>query len=131
DEKLMMDSLPIERYNRMSEILEAKHKELIMQHATLAKSKNEFHEYITYACSFLFDISGYYSKASFFSKQKLIGSIFPKNLTFDGKSYRTERINEVFALLFNVDRAYKQKQPNKNVELSSWAPPSGLEPETL
>lgn len=131
DEKLMTDSLPLERYNRISEGLEEKQNDMILQHATLGKSKTEFASYIKYSVSLLSDISGYYSTASLTAKQKLIGSIFPEKIVFDGNKYRTDRINEVLAQLCSIDAGYKRKQPNNKVRLSSVAPPSGLEPETL
>ncbi|MES2371883.1 MAG: recombinase family protein [Bacteroidota bacterium] len=131
DEKLMSDDLPMDRYNRLSAALEAKQNDLITQHATLGKSGSEYGSYLKYACSLMGDISGYYSRASHSTKQKLIGSIFPEKLVFDGKDYRTGKVNEVFAQIPNISKGYKQKQSNNNVELSCWAPPSGLEPETL
>lgn len=61
----------------------------------------------------------------------MISSIFPEKVTFVKGVYRTTRINEVFSLLCSVDKDFKEKQPDKNAELSTVAPKAGLEPATL
>jgi len=76
------------------------------------------------------DIANYYKKAPADTKRKIVGSIFPENIEFDAKNYRTKRVNEIFALLFNTDKDFKIKQPGKIAELSTFAP-AGLEPATL
>ena len=66
--------------------------------------------------------------------QTIIRSIYPGNFQFDGKRYRTEKINEFANLLLNIDkgsRARKKGQLNKNIKLTFKAPPLGLEPRTL
>lgn len=131
DEKMTNGELPVERYNRLIDPLEQRKFELINQINTLNQSNNEFKEYIKFSISLLKDVQGYYTKASFLTKQKIIGSIFPENLVFDGKHYQTTRINEVFALICNTDKGLKKKQPSKITGLSTWAPKAGLEPATL
>ena len=131
DERFASGSLPIERYNRLSQNLEDRENELVMEHATLGKASADYEKYIATTQVLLSDVSGFYSRASLMGKQKLIGSIYPEKLTFDGEKYRTEKINQVFSLLLNVDKAYKRKQPDQKVELSRVAPKAGLEPATL
>ena len=76
-------------------------------------------------------MSNYYRNASTTVKSKIIGSIFPEKLIYSEKQYRTTKVNEVLALILNTSEAFKTKQPNNKVRLSSVAPESGLEPETL
>jgi hypothetical protein len=66
--------------------------------------------------------------------QTIIRSIYPENLQFHGKYYRTEKMNEFVKLLLNIDkgcRATKKGQLNKYIKLTYKAPPLGLEPRTL
>jgi hypothetical protein len=41
-------------------------------------------------------------------KRKIIGSIFPEKLVFDGFTCRTARMNEATELIFNVDKAFRK-----------------------
>ena len=66
-------------------------------------------------------------------KQKIVGSIFPEKLIFDGKNYRTVRMNSFIELISSKSKGlggYKRKQVTKLSYLSNMAPPPGLEPGT-
>jgi site-specific DNA recombinase len=67
----------------------------------------------------------YFEDAAFDIKRKIIGSIFPEKLTFDGEKYRTTEINEVISLLTNDYRALQGieiKKADGRVGFSSLAP---------
>lgn len=67
-------------------------------------------------------------------KRKIIGSIFPEKLVFDGFHYRTARINEAVELIYSVDKAFikmKTGQTEENFDLSSLVPRTGFEPAHL
>jgi site-specific DNA recombinase len=105
--------------------------ELVVRHATLKSMPTEFAKYISYSTSLLSDLPGYYKAASVGTKKKLVGLIFPEKLRFENNNYQTGKINEVLGLLCSVGKGFNKKQPRKNSRLSSIAPQSGLEPETL
>lgn len=44
-------------------------------------------------------------------KHRIIGSIFPEKLIFDGKAYRTARVNEAIRLIRTLDKGFGE---NKN-----------------
>jgi hypothetical protein len=46
-------------------------------------------------------------------------------------NYRTTKMNEVFAPIYNAHKGYIKQKPGKNAGQSSLAPPAGLEPATL
>jgi len=52
-------------------------------------------------------------------------------LIYEEKKYRTVKMNEAFRLICSTGKAFRKQKANKNVGLSRFAPPSGLEPETL
>ncbi|MDP1844068.1 MAG: recombinase family protein [Sediminibacterium sp.] len=123
DDKMLSGSLPLERYNRLYDTLEANKNDLVLRHATLGKANSEFKSYVNYACTLLTDVKGFYSKASLKGKQKMIGSIYPEKIIFDGKKYRTENINKVFSVLANMDKGFKKNSPANFARLSTLAPP--------
>lgn len=122
DDNFLSERLSVERYERLYSGLEANKSNLIIKHATLGKAGSEFRSYIKYACILLSDIRGFYSRASFKGKQKMIGSIFPEKLVFDGKKYRTENINTVFSVLASIDKGFKKNSLANFARLSSLAP---------
>ena len=131
DERIANEEMPIDRYNRIVTALEGQKNELVIRHATLRKTTSEIDNFINYSLSFFADLPNYYQNASFLTKGKILGSIFPKPLIFDGNKYRTKKMNEVFELIASVDNGFKRKQLGKISKLSNYAPESGLEPETL
>ena len=61
----------------------------------------------------------------FKEKQKIIGSIFPEKLQFDGKKVRTAFFNEALFHFLSIDKGcgiIKKGQLNKNIKLSYKAP---------
>lgn len=55
-------------------------------------------------------------------KKKIIGSMFPDKLEFDGEHYRTARVNEAVRLIFSIGAAFEEKEKGQeqgNVALSS------------
>ena len=129
--RLMNNSLPIERYNRLVQTMEDQQNEYLIQLSTLLLYKSEYAQYLDFGLSFLADVNTYYEQASPETKKRIIGSIFPEKLTFDGTAYRTTRVNEVFALICNGDKGLRKRKPGKKAGQSYQAPQSGLEPETL
>jgi site-specific DNA recombinase len=120
-----------ETFIRLNERLEAQKSTSVSRLKALKNMKSEFQTYINYSTSLLANISGYYQNSSVETKKKIIGSIYPDKIYFINNSYRTTRINEVVELILNGSKDFKQKSLAKSARLSSVAPPSGLEPETL
>ncbi len=77
-------TLPVERYNRLVAALEEQENVLILKHATLSKSQTDFKNYINNSITLLGNLTSYYKTSSVSTKQKIVGSIFPENLVFDG-----------------------------------------------
>jgi site-specific DNA recombinase len=70
----------------------------------------------------------FYSDADANSKIKLLGSIFPEMIEFDGKKCRTTKINEAISLCLSIDKGFSKKEnrilPEK-LEVSGWVEPTG------
>jgi DNA invertase Pin-like site-specific DNA recombinase/transcription elongation factor Elf1 len=57
-----------------------------------------------------------YEKADNDYKKRLISSIFPDKIIFDGKKSRTPRINEVLRLALMTDKAFAKNKTGQNTE---------------
>ena len=64
-------------------------------------------------------------------KIKLLGSIFPEKIYFDGKKYRTSRFNHLLSIIFHETKHLqgqkKMESPEKS-ENSTWVARRGIEP---
>lgn len=79
------------------------------------------------------NIDKLYEEADVESKRKIIGSIYPENLTYSDHTFRTGRMNEAFKLIYQIDSKLgggkKSTKPNKSA-LYNKVDPDGLEPST-
>ena len=106
--------------------------EQISYELTLPETRLDQH--LEYGISVLSNAAFYYANSSLETKQKIIGSIFPGKLIFDGKKYRTAQENTVLSLICSDSNTFGHEPNNKAISidgLSKLAPPAGLEPATL
>lgn len=64
-------------------------------------------------------------------RRKIIGSIFPEKLVFDGIDFRTARENEVIRLMYLLDKGFseiKNGETESNFDFSTLVPETGFEP---
>ena len=74
-----------------------------------------------------------YTEGTVTQKRKIISSMFPKNLTFDGFQYRTNRINEAITFISLISKKSTGKKNGTsldNSDLSQEVNWLGLEPRT-
>ena len=79
------------------------------------------------------DLSELYKSYDIHAKHKLLGSIFPEKLIFDGKKCRTHEMNESLRLCLMFDKGLEKKktgQLSKYLVLSGVVVPLGFEPST-
>ena len=68
------------------------------------------------------------------AKLRLLSSMFPQKIVYDGESYRTTAVNKVLDLIYqqtNELRGSKKVKEGKSCDLSSVVPGTGLEPALL
>jgi site-specific DNA recombinase len=85
------------------------------------------------AISNLSQLDYLYQTGDVIQKRKIIGSMFPEKLTFDGFRYRTARVNEALNCIMLIDSKLKGKKKGTNPnfsDLSHQVIPLGLEPRT-
>ncbi len=86
------------------------------------------------AISNLSQLGYLYETGTTTQKRKIIGSVFPENLTFDGFEYRTTRVNEAikYISLINKELSGNKKGTNSSfLNLSHQVTPEGFKPPTL
>tara|TARA_R110002020_G_scaffold113688_1_gene261541 strand:+ start:25757 stop:27310 length:1554 start_codon:yes stop_codon:yes gene_type:complete len=104
--------------------------------AKLAASAHQRHnitELLDRSITSLANLDELYENGTIQQKRRIIGSIFPKKLIFDGKNYRTAHINEAVRLISLIDKKlYKIKNwtNHDKSDLSSMVGPTGFEPVT-
>jgi DNA invertase Pin-like site-specific DNA recombinase len=79
-------------------------------------SDKELTNNFTKAVSIAGKLDFLFSKGDLGQKRRIIGSIFPENLTFDGVKHRTTRINEVVDLIYLVNKEIKSKKVGKIIQ---------------
>ena len=129
--KFLDDNISQESYNSLFKILKGQLNELHGKRIALTTLSQDYDKYVSFGLTLMSNLSGFYEKASMLIRKKILGSIFPENLIYENKKYRTTKMNEFFALICKPDKGSIKTKPNKNAGLFSKAPPSGLEPETL
>ena len=126
---MITDRTNAERYTRILERYESEVRELdfrveILQtpNETLLKPK------LHYAILLINNLVMYVKDAPVEVKIKLIGSMFPEKLSFDGKIYRTKKMNRVLDAIYqqtNELRGYKKKNATNEKSFVSLSTPSG------
>lgn len=56
-----------------------------------------------------------YEEGAITEKRRIISSIFPEKLVFDGSTYRTKRLNEAVRLICLLDDRFRQIPNRKSV----------------
>ncbi|MCH2046847.1 MAG: hypothetical protein MK212_22220, partial [Saprospiraceae bacterium] len=97
------------------------------------QSKKGLEQYLMSSLNLIKNLRNVYQQASTEFKQRIVGSIFPKKLSFDENQCRTPAIQEAFFwILFNNKgyRGRKNKQLLKKLQLFAVVEPEGIEPSS-
>lgn len=117
----------------------ARHKERVdrlkKQIAALRLSADlRIKDKLTYSINLISNLGKFFQSATCEVKTKLLGSIFPEKLVFDGKKYRTKSFNGMLNLIYQETKHLqgkgKAESPNFSGN-SAQVPEAGLEPAHL
>ncbi|MBN3582825.1 recombinase family protein [Algoriphagus aestuarii] len=134
DDRFIDGDIESDNYNRMSKKIKKEIFSLEAQIKEVEGQETNLEKHFRFGLSMMKNLSYFYKIAEIPIKQKIIGSIFPEKLIFDGENYRTERLNSFISLISSESKGlkrFKTKQATKISGLSNMAPPLGLEPRTL
>ncbi len=134
DTKFINDEIDNVNYNRMTHDFKARVENLQEERATLNITETNLDRYFSFGLSMISNLDYYYKNAPIEVQHSITGSIFPEKLIFDGKNYRTARVNSLISLITEGARVLegvKKKKATVSDGLSTVALPLGLEPRTL
>ena len=86
-----------------------------------------------YAMSLITNIDKFFQYAPAEAKIRALSSIFSGKLEFDGKSFRTDSMNSVLALIYQQTNELRNLKKESEESFSTFpasVPPQGLEPWT-
>ena len=93
-------------------------------------------EKIKYSINLIENLGDVFREATPEVKLKIIGSIFPEKVEFDGKNYRTNSYNQILDYIFQNTNQLQEKKKrtendSNNHSQSLLGCPVGLEPTTF
>ena len=77
------------------------------------------------------NIQRHYKNANITDKRKLIGSMYPEKLCFDGKGHRTPNLNGALSLILQINKELKGIKKGEKLSLNNLSPQvarRGIEP---
>ncbi len=86
---------------------------------------------LNYSISLIDNLDRYFEDAPIEVKQRLLGSIFPEKVEFDGKSFRTNKYNAVLDLIYNETKQLRTIKKDLPTDKSVPVAGEGIEPPTF
>lgn len=129
DNKLLNDNIADDDYKRITTNIKAEISRMEKEKHDLSIVETNLEKHFSYGITFLSHMNYYYNNAPIEIKHKIIGSIFPDKLIFEGNNYRTERENSLISLICSDTMKYNgvgKKKATQMNGLSTFAPPSVL-----
>ncbi len=131
--KLLAETIDDDEYIEIKKDCKEQIEKLEIQLKILPEqSKVDIPKLIDQAIESLTNIWKTYSEGGIAVKRKIIGSIFPEKLEFDGNHYRTTRINTIVNLIFQINKELPKKENRRNDNnnhFSCYVDPQGFEPQ--
>ncbi|AZJ33996.1 recombinase family protein [Tenacibaculum singaporense] len=133
-EKFIDDSIDKETYNRLKNKYNNQINDLIIDIDEHSDYQKDINLYVDFGVQLLTSLNKFYKKATTEIKRKIIGSIFSEKLVFEDKKYRTAKLNDAVAVIFNNNKELeisvnKKRHAISNVSYSVAG--TGLEPVTF
>ena len=118
EDLLIEDRTNSERYSKIIARYETEAQELEFRIEMMQTGdETVFKPKLRYAISLINNMVMYIRDAPFEVKIKLIGSIFPEKVQFDGKRYRTESLNKVLELIYNETNELRGRKAQKKTDV--------------
>ena len=130
DDKFCEGSLSDEAYTRISERYKKEIQGFQDRIKVLQSDTKGLKEKIDYSVNIIANLSLFMKDAPVKVKCKLLSSMFPQKIEFDGEKYRTTEYNQVLDLIFqetNKLRGYGEKESEKSETVSHSVPRPRIE----
>ena len=133
DDRLCEGTLSSEAYTRITERYERQIQELQERIELLQTDTKGLKEKIDYSVNIIANLGLFMKDAPVKVKCKLLSSMFPQKIQFDGEKYRTQSYNQVLDLIFQETkklRGCEEEGIEKSEAVSHSVPRPGIEPGT-
>ena len=134
EDKFIDGEIDKETYQRMMSRYENELKKIEDKKELLETSnRGKIEPQLKYSINLIDNIDNFFKYAPAEAKIKALSSIFPEKIEFDGKNFRTEKLNSVLALIHqknNELRGNKKKSEESFSTFSTSVPPSRIELES-
>ena len=110
-------NLSVEDYNSMRSRYSSDKASTEIKLDEIKTIKSGLNKSLEKGIGILSNLGKMFEKADLTDKKRILSSIFPENLVFDGKKCRTPRINEILRLILLTDN---NKQNTKNGQISEF-----------
>ena len=111
---MISDRTNAERYSRILKRYETEAQEMEFRVEVLEiGNRTNLKPKLRYAISLINNMVMYIRDAPLEVKMKLIGSIFPEKVRFDGKTFGTKNMNRVFDLIYQQTRELRGRRKEK------------------
>ena len=115
---MISDRSNAERYSRILKRYESEAQEMEFRIEMMQTGdETVFKPKLRYVISLINNMVMYIRDAPFEVKIKLIGSIFPEKVQFDGKRYRTESLNKVLELIYTETNELRGRKAQKKTDV--------------
>ena len=117
DEKFLEGNLKDEDYSRITENCKKQIQDLQGRIELLQTDTKGLKEKIDYSVNIIANLRNFMIDAPVKTKCKILSSMFPQKIEFDGEKYRTHSYNQVLDLIFkepNTLRGYGEKESEKS-----------------
>ena len=105
EDLMVRDTRHVDRYSKILSRYEEEEHELELRVEILeTQNRADIKPKLHYVISLINNVVMYINDAPLEVKFKLIGLMFPEKIEFDGKSYRTKKLNMVLDLIYNQTR---------------------------
>ena len=130
DERFLEGYLKDEDYSRITENCKKQIQDLQERIDLLLSDTKQLKEKIDYSVNIIANLRNFMIDGPVKVKCKLLSSMFPQKIEFDGEKYRTHDYNKVLDLIFqetNKLRGYKEKESEKSEAVSHSVPRPRIE----
>ena len=130
DDRLCEGTLPTEAHKRITERYEHQMNELQERIELLQTDTKGLKDKIDYSVNIVANLGLFMKNAPVKTKCKILSSMFPQKIEFDGEKYRTKSYNQVLDLIFqetNKLRGYGEKESEKTEAVSHSVPRPRIE----
>lgn len=129
--KFMTDQIERVEYNDFRKQCEMEIEKAEARLFTVSTQTSNIDQILGNAVRNLSNLGAIWASADNKGKRTVISSIFPEKIDFDGERFRTQRLNEVVRLIFNIGAGSsenKNGQIEEKIDLSTSVARPGFEP---